>query len=805
MSDATVPAVDLPVTASSRGSRGSALGVGPSMSVGLGALVSLLAALHMTAGLGRAAWVVGLGCGAGLTVTLARGLARAARDTLGPADLVTLSRGLLACGVAALTVESLLGRHVTPALLVLTVPALALDAIDGPVARRTGTVTAFGGWFDGEVDAFLILVLSVVVAPSLGWWVLAAGLARYVFAAGAFVMPWLRGRLEFRYWRKVVTATAGIALAVGTADVLPHRVSVTVVGVALAMLAESFGRDVWWLWRRRPGPESRRRVTRSPRTGVAVVSTVLAGTLVWFVLVAPTRPEGLTPVAFLRIPAEAVLVAVVALVVRARWRRTVAVLLGTLLGALALLKILDLGAVAVLDRPFDVVTDLGQLGSAFDFVRDSWGPWAATGSMVGAILVVGTVFVCLPLAVGRLTAVLARHRRASFRTVSVLAAVWTVAAVSGLQLAPGEPIAAADAGSFVADKVRATVAAYRDRAPFDRAVAADSFRDPASGDLSGLRGKDVLFVFVESYGRVAVEGAESAPVRRLLDAGTARLLASGYTARSAFLTSPTFGGRSWLAHATLQSGLPVGEQDRYNRLLASHRTTLTSAFARAGWRTVAVLPSTHGKWPEGQRFYHFDEIYDRSSLGYAGPAFGFSAMPDQYTLSAFERLELARPHRGPVMAEIELTSSHGPWAPLPTIVDRAALGDGSIFQGIQANAVTAAELWSDRAGVPAAYRTSIVYSLTSVLSFVEHHDVVLVVLGDHQPSTIVSGFGGNRDVPVTVIAHDPKVIDRVSSWGWQEGLRPDERAPVWPMSAFRDRFLAAYSSSASSATTQAQP
>lgn len=147
------------------------------MSVGLGALVSLLAALHMTAGLGRAAWVVGLGCGAGLTVTLARGLSRAARDTLGPADLVTLSRGLLACGVAALTVESLLGRHVTPALLVLTVPALALDAVDGPVARRTGTVTAFGGRFDGEVDAFLILVLSVVVAPSLGWWVLEIGRA----------------------------------------------------------------------------------------------------------------------------------------------------------------------------------------------------------------------------------------------------------------------------------------------------------------------------------------------------------------------------------------------------------------------------------------------------------------------------------------------------------------------------------------------------------------------------------------------------------------------------------------------------
>jgi hypothetical protein len=180
-------------------------------------------------------------------------------------------------------------------------------------------------------------------------------------------------------------------------------------------------------------------------------------------------------------------------------------------------------------------------------------------------------------------------------------------------------------------------------------------------------------------------------------------------------------------------------------------------------------------------------------------------MPDQYTLSAFERRELARPHRGPVMAEIELTSSHGPWAPLPTTVDWAALGDGSIFQGIQAHAVTAAELWSERADVPAAYRTSIMYSLTSVLSFVEHHDLVLVLLGDHQPSTIVSGFGGNRDVPVTVIAHDPRVIEQMSGWGWQEGLRPDEGAPVWPMNAFRDRFLAAYSSPAAPGTTQVQP
>ena len=271
----------------------------------------------------------------------------------------------------------------------------------------------------------------------------------------------------------------------------------------------------------------------------------------------------------------------------------------------------------------------------------------------------------------------------------------------------------------------------------------------------------------------------------------------GYTSASGWLGSPTFGGSSWLAHSTFQSGLTVSDQARYGRLLTSTRTTLTSAFARAGWRTVAVLPSTRGSWPEGREFYRFDQVYGRSSLGYAGPKFGFSAMPDQFTLAAFEQRELVAAPRPPVMAEVELTSSHGPWAPLPTTVDPAALGDGSVYDGIKADAVTAPQLWSDRSEVPAAYRTSITYSLTSLLSFVERRhddDLVVVMLGDHQPSTIVSGSGGNRDVPVTVIARDPRVVRQLSGWGWQAGLRPGDTGPVWPMAAFRDRFLTAFSS-----------
>jgi hypothetical protein len=62
----------------------------------------------------------------------------------------------------------------------------------------------------------------------------------------------------------------------------------------------------------------------------------------------------------------------------------------------------------------------------------------------------------------------------------------------------------------------------------------------------------------------------------------------------------------------------------------------------------------------------------------------------------------------------------------------------------------------------------------------------------------VSGHNGSHDVPITIIARDPTVMDRISGWGWQEGMRPDSRAPVWPMDAFRNRFLSVYTDTTAS-------
>jgi len=217
--------------------------------------------LAATVGLGALGWVVGISYGVIANLLLAWGLARHGADRLGPADRVTLIRATLAGGVTALVADSFSRPTPVTALVALTIIALVLDAVDGWVARRTMTTSALGARFDGEVDAFLILVLSVYVTHSTGGWVLAIGIARYAFLAAGWVLPWMGGTLPPRYWRKVVAAIQGIALTFAVPAVLPRFLADAVLAVSLALLVESFGRDVVWLWRRRHVESGRVRVS----------------------------------------------------------------------------------------------------------------------------------------------------------------------------------------------------------------------------------------------------------------------------------------------------------------------------------------------------------------------------------------------------------------------------------------------------------------------------------------------------------------------------------------------------------------
>lgn len=229
------------------------IGVRAGLLAAVTGLVVLLGGLVVAPGIGVAGLAVGLACAAVLGTAADRSARRAGVRSWGPADVVTLGRATLACGVAALVTDvlvtdALVARPSVPVLLSLAVVALALDAVDGRVARRTGTVSPLGARLDGEADAFLMLVLSVHVAAEVGAWVLAIGAVRYAFAVAGWVLPWMRADLPPRYWRKVVTAVAGIALVWAVAD-LPGTYAA--LGLAALLLAESFGRDVGWLWHRR--------------------------------------------------------------------------------------------------------------------------------------------------------------------------------------------------------------------------------------------------------------------------------------------------------------------------------------------------------------------------------------------------------------------------------------------------------------------------------------------------------------------------------------------------------------------------
>ncbi|WP_077795897.1 CDP-alcohol phosphatidyltransferase [Streptomyces sp. JHA26] len=540
--------------------------------------------------------------------------------------------------------------------------------------------------------------------------------------------------------------------------------------------------------------------TRYPRAARAVrrTTTVLAAALVLGALLLPNTPAGLEVNWFARIPSEAVIGTVVLLWLPHRPRLVAAALCGAGLGALTVLNLLDIGFNEYLGRGFNPVLDWGLLDDARSYLADSMGGAAAAWATAGAVALVPALLLLMAAAAVRLAGLLTAHRDRASRAALITATAWMTCVAFGLH-AFGVPVASQRASSALREQARRVTDTLRDEAAFAEEARADRFgATPAGRLVPDLRGKDVVFAFIESYGRSAIEDPVMAPgVDRTLDAGTEALAEAGFHARSGWLTSATYGGSSWLGHSTFLSGLWVDSQQRYRTVTTSDHLTLTKAFAKTGaWDTVGVMPGVQKAWPEAE-WYGLDKVYDASDLGYQGPKFSWSTMPDQYALEAFQRLEHGRKRDRPLMAEVILTSSHQPWAPIPRTVGWDELGDGSVFDDIEAAGEKPADVITDSAKSREEYGRSIQYSVTCLTQWLERYgtdDTVLVFLGDHQPIARVSGEGASRDVPVSIVAKDPKVLDAIDGWNWSDGLRPAHDAPVWRMSSFRDRFLTAYGS-----------
>jgi hypothetical protein len=532
------------------------------------------------------------------------------------------------------------------------------------------------------------------------------------------------------------------------------------------------------------------------RTIAGRVLTTGAIVLVFAALIMPnilSRFE--RPGTYVRLPIEGFVAIGLVLLLPGRWKRIAAAVLGAGLALITIEKFLDMGFHATLSRPFDPVLDWVLFDDAQSFLEDSAGKAGAIGAVIGVIVLIIAVLTLMSLAAVRITKVADRHRRATFGTALTGTAVWVVLLVLGVQVFGSIPVAARSSAMYVWDRAKMVKGGLRDEKEFERLAAIDAFSG-STGDqlLTGLRGKDVLVFFVESYGRSAIEDPKLNQVTtKVLAESNDTLAKAGYVTKSGWLGSPTAGGGSWLAHSTLLSGLWIDKQNRYRNLTSSNRLTLTSAFKRAGFDTMSVMPGATRAWPEGN-FYGYDKVYDSRNTGYQGPAFSWAPQPDQYTLSWFEK-NVHGPEHDPMFVEMPLVSSHTPWAPIPQFIDWDDVGDGSIYKQIHEEGKKVGRIWNDPVKLRREYARSIQYTMTTVVSWLERYgdeNTVMVLLGDHQPSSLIVGDGASRDVPITLLAKDRAVMDKADSWGWTDGIKPDPQAPVWPMDHFRDKFMTTF-------------
>ncbi len=316
------------------------------------------------------------------------------------------------------------------------------------------------------------------------------------------------------------------------------------------------------------------------------------------------------------------------------------------------------------------------------------------------------------------------------------------------------------------------------RLSFDAVTGGTSL--PASpsmaSDLSRVNGADVVLLVLESYGRVTFDKpafrARLAPSRAALDRA---LQLTDRAAVSAFVESPTFGGSSWLAHLSLMSGVEVRTPGAYARLMTEKRETLATVFARKGYRTVAIMPGLWYPWPEGA-FYGFDEIYGAERLAYQGPQFGWWGLSDQFAIARLDEQVFKERDRAPAFVFFPTVSTHTPFVPVPPYQpDWSRMLTDRPYD--MAEVDRAFEQQPDWLDLGPSYLDAVSYSITTIAGYLEQRvarDVVLIVIGDHQPPSLVAGEGQPWDVPVHIIASSRRtpLLDQLKAAGFQPGTAP---------------------------------
>ena len=432
---------------------------------------------------------------------------------------------------------------------------------------------------------------------------------------------------------------------------------------------------------------------------------------------------------------------------------------------------LDVTAPGLYGRDFNLYWDTQHLGNVAAMLSRSVPSWVIALTVLGVLGACVVAYVVARLAFGRVAAAM-QHRgpRLAMGALSVAVILAFLAPMLSARLTAGVAFSDPATGAYVR-QARLVLAMVGP----GRAAPVLGASPELNVDLGGLDGADVMLVFIESYGAVTYDNPQFAAAL----AGSRANLESavheaGRDAASAFVESPTFGASSWLAHLSLMSGVKVADQYAYTSLMASDRDTIVKAFARGGYRTVALMPGMRQAWPEGA-FYGFDLIYGRDALTYEGPKFGWWSIPDQYALAKIDALERHATPRGPLFVVFPTSTSHTPFGPVAPYLDdwsRALLKDA--FDPADVERAMAAT--PDLTNLAPSYVRAIAYEYDTLAGYVREHageNLVMILIGDHQPPAAVSGANQPHDVPVHVIASRPALLERLHAHGFRPGLTPE--------------------------------
>jgi hypothetical protein len=266
---------------------------------------------------------------------------------------------------------------------------------------------------------------------------------------------------------------------------------------------------------------------------------------------------------------------------------------------------------------------------------------------------------------------------------------------------------------------------------------------------------------------------------------------AGFHILSHFLDSPITGGRSWLADATLLTGIRVTTQHIYNELVGANKKNLTHELKDAGYYSVLAAPGTTKTWQQWKSFYFFDDYLVQGDFSYKGPELNFGSMPDQFLLD-YARKEIMTHDTGkPLFLMAILVSSHTPFSVVPAYIpDWNMIGDGSIYYDVKNSYYK--NTWLTGGEYPEGYTASVGYVIKVISEFLVkfvHDESLVVIVGDHQPRFPVREKGSSSSVIIHLISRSEDLIAPFRSYGYSSGLRPQQPLPHPGMESFLPVFM----------------